>query len=117
MRDTLAFTMLPEEPKTLAAVYVNDMGRAQWEQPEPDTWIDATTAWFVVDSIRRGGMGAPEAVPFLDKLRAERFAAEKGGRVVTLEDIPREYVLGSSATEDTAGAGHENSAGSSHNNH
>ncbi len=33
-RDTLAFTMLPEEPKTIAAIYVSDMGKApSWEEP------------------------------------------------------------------------------------
>ena len=37
VRDTIAFTMLPEEPKNIAAIYVNDMGRASWGRPEPDT--------------------------------------------------------------------------------
>ncbi len=33
-RDTIAFTMLAEEAKTLRAIYVSDMGRAEsWDQP------------------------------------------------------------------------------------
>ena len=55
VRDTIVFTMLPEEPKNIAAVYVNDMGRASWDRPEPGTWIDARQAWFVIGSDRVGG--------------------------------------------------------------
>ena len=62
VRDTIAFTLLPEEPKNIVAIYVNDMGRASWEAPEPETWIEARGAWYVIESSRRGGMGAPEAV-------------------------------------------------------
>ena len=35
VRDTIAFTLLPEEPKNIAAIYVNDMGRASWASPPP----------------------------------------------------------------------------------
>lgn len=40
-RDAIAFTLLPEEPKQIMAIYVNDMGKANWDRPEPGTWIDA----------------------------------------------------------------------------
>jgi copper chaperone NosL len=79
VRDTIAFTRLPEEPRDIAAIYVNDMGRARnWAQPEPGTWIDARKAWFVIDSDVRGGMGAPEAVPFSDPAAAQAFQAHRG---------------------------------------
>ncbi len=95
VRDTIAFTRLPEEPRDIAAIYVNDMGRAKdWAQPEPGTWTDARNAWFVVDSDARGGMGAPEAVPFADKAAAEAFQAQHRGRVLRLSEIPDSYVLG-----------------------
>lgn len=95
VRDTIAFTRLPEEPRDIAAIYVNDMGRARnWAQPEPGTWIDARKAWFVIDSDVRGGMGAPEAVPFSDPAAAEAFQAQHRGRVVQLADVPDSYVLG-----------------------
>ena len=65
VRDTVSFLRLPEEARDIAAVYVNDMGKAaNWEDPEDGTWIDAREAWFVIESDRRGGMGAPEIVPF-----------------------------------------------------
>lgn len=95
VRDTIAFTRLPDEPRDITAIYVNDMGRAtNWEQPEPGTWIDAREAWFVIGSERRGGMGAPEAVPFSDAAAAEAFRARYHGRVVRLAEIPDDYVIG-----------------------
>lgn len=95
VRDTLAFLRLPEEPRDVVAVYVNDMGRAQrWDQPAPGAWVDPRKAWFVIDSAMRGGMGAPEAVPFAERAAAESFQARHQGRVVRLADIPDAYVLG-----------------------
>lgn len=95
VRDTIAFLRLPEEPKDIAAVYVNDMALASnWDQPEPGSWVDARQAWFVMESTMQGGMGAPEAVPFSTKPAAEDFREQHGGRVVRLDDIPDDYVLG-----------------------
>ena len=95
VRDTIAFTRLPEEPRDITAIYVNDMARArQWAQPEPGSWVEARQAWFVIDSDLRGGMGAPEAVPFSDPAAAEAFGKLHHGRVLRLADIPDAYVLG-----------------------
>jgi len=94
VRDTVAFTMLPGEPRNIAAIYVNDMGRASWEQPEPDTWIDAREAWYVVGSGRTGGMGAPETVPFAERDAADGFARAHGGSVARFAEIPEDAVLG-----------------------
>ncbi|HEX6361616.1 MAG TPA: nitrous oxide reductase accessory protein NosL, partial [Albitalea sp.] len=50
VRDTIAFTRLPEEPRDVTAIYVSDMARAkQWRQPEPGAWVEARQAWFVLD--------------------------------------------------------------------
>jgi copper chaperone NosL len=101
VRDTIAFTRLPEEPKNIAAIYVNDMGVAQnWRQPEPGTWTEARDAWFLIYSDRRGGMGAPEAVPFSDKAAAEAFRIAHGGQIVRFDDIPQDYVLGPVELDD-----------------
>ncbi len=93
-RDAIAFTMLPGEAKDIAAIYVNDMALASWESPEPGTWMDARAAWYVIDSARVGGMGAPEAVPFSIKTSAEAFAKEYGGRVLAFEHVPEDFILG-----------------------
>ncbi len=95
VRDTVAFTMLPEESKDIAAIYVNDMAQAtNWNQPEAGSWISASEAVYVVGSDRVGGMGAPEPVPFGDRASADAFAGKYGGRTVAFTDIPRNMVLG-----------------------
>ena len=94
VRDAIAFTMLPDEPKNITAIYVNDMSRANWNVPEPGTWIDARAAWYVIDSTRLGGMGAPEAAPFSDEASAKAFAAAFGGRVMAFKDVPADFILG-----------------------
>lgn len=95
VRDTLAFTLLPEEPKSFAAIYVNDMAKAEtWTQPEAGAWVEARSAVFVVGSDARGGMGAPEAVPFSEREAAERFKAEHGGLIHAFGQIPEDFILG-----------------------
>jgi copper chaperone NosL len=130
VHDAVAFTMLPEEPKDIAAIYVNDMARAKnWDQPEPGTWIDAKKALFVIGSNLKGGMGSDEAIPFSDRSAADEFAARNGGRVVAFGDIPRSYVLsegdataasadpqGSARAAETEHAGHSG-AGAPHGGH
>ena len=93
IRDTLAFTALPGEPKNIAAIYVTDIGRASWDKPEPGTWVNAHLAWYVVNSDRTGGMGAPEIVPFSRKADAARFVSEHGGEIIDFDSISREELL------------------------
>lgn len=103
VRDTIAFTMLPDEPKDILAIYVSDMGKAKsWDQPGADNWVEARKALFVIGSRVKGGMGGDEAVPFSDRALAEKFAAENGGRIVALADVPRDYVLASGGTTGEA---------------
>lgn len=112
VRDAVAFTLSPEEPKNIAVIYVNDMDKAEsWDQPGTDNWIEADRAWFVIGSTQAGGMGAPEAIPFGSEAGAEQFTASSGGAIVRFNDIPADYVLGSvdvtSAAHPQAGSGHE----------
>ena len=100
VRDAIAFTRLPDEPHDIVAFYVHDMARAKsWDHPGDEAWMDAKTADYVIGSDRRGGMGAPEAIPFSSREAAERFVAGHGGRIVRLDGIPRDYVLGSGEEE------------------
>jgi len=71
VRDTLAFTRLPGEPKNIAALYVNDMGR----------------------------MGAPEVVPFAEREAAGAFAARHGGTVLDFSSVPDDAVIGAVVAE------------------
>lgn len=111
-RDTIAFTMLPDEPKDLRGIYVTDMGKAEsWDQPGNGAWTDARAALYVIGSQRRGGMGQMEAVPFADRAKAEAFAKENGGQVVAFADIPRDYILG---TDTPAMAGQTSAPAEGH---
>jgi len=102
-RDTIAFTMLPEEPKSIGAIYVSDMAKApNWEEPGAENWVDAHKAFFVIESAAVGGMGAQEAVPFSTQEAAKEFVAEKGGRIVRFAEMPEAYVLGDQAPHDEA---------------
>ena len=103
-RDAFSYTMLDEEAKDVRAVYVSDMGKApSWEKPGVDNWIEARSALFVIESRRQGGMGAPETIPFSDRVAAEKFVADNGGRIVAFAEVPQDYVLGSEPTADASG--------------
>lgn len=114
-RDAVAFTLMPDEPRDIRAVYVSDMARAEsWDAPGATNWVEVSKAWFVIDSRLRGGMGAPETVPFGERSAAEAFTERNGGRVVRLAEIPHDYVLGgpaepvraTGATDGSAAHGH-----------
>lgn len=98
VRDGIAFMRLPEETRKVAALYVTDVGRADWNAPEPGTWIEVGEAWYVVGSRRRGGMGAPELVPFSKREDAVAFSSTHGGQVMALADVPDDAVLGAVST-------------------
>jgi copper chaperone NosL len=103
VRDTIAFTMLPDEAKDIQAIYVSDMGKApSWDKPGADNWVEARKALFVIGSQLKGGMGGDEAVPFSDRSAAEKFVADNGGRIVAFDQVPRDYVLASGDKADAA---------------
>ncbi len=107
VRDAVAFTRLPEEPKDYVAIYVNDMGKAEsWTAPGADNWIDVTDAWFVIGSRQAGGMGAPEAIPFGTRQGADVFVTEHGGAIMRFADIPSDYVLSPVVAEEPAAMSH-----------
>jgi copper chaperone NosL len=95
VRDVVAYMRMPEQSHSIAAVWVNDMGAAgaSWVAPGPDNWINAEEAVYVVGAAIKGGMGAPELVPFSDPARAAAFAQRNGGQVMTLGQIPDDAVL------------------------
>lgn len=94
VRDTFAFTMLPEEPKEVRAIYVTDLGRAaDPANPDLTAWVEARKAWYVLGSRFRGGMGASEPAPFAAEEAARTFAAVHGGRVVRFAEVPDTAIL------------------------
>ncbi|MBU9697671.1 nitrous oxide reductase accessory protein NosL [Rhodobacteraceae bacterium HSP-20] len=93
--DAIAYARLPERDHKILAIWVNDMGApaATWEEPGRMNWTGAETALYVIGSSRTGGMGAAELVPFADRSRALAFAADYGGTVVTLDQVPDDAVI------------------------
>lgn len=58
---------------------------------DPETFIKAESATFVVESDIRGAMGA-ELLPFGEHEAAESFAERNGGQVVAAEELTQEVV-------------------------
>lgn len=80
----------PEQVRKVMAVYVQDMGKADWEQPRGN-WIDARAGFFVLGSKRHGSMG-PTIGSFAQELDAKKFVERWGGRVLRYDEIKPEMV-------------------------
>ena len=80
----------PEQIRVVTAAWVQDMGRADWEQPRGH-WIEARRAFYVRGSRRHGSMG-PTLASFSLEAEARRFAAEHGGTVLRFDEIKPEMV-------------------------
>lgn len=75
----------PEQQKRVTALYVQDMGRADWDHPIAD-WIDAKTAYYVQGSKLRGSMG-PTFVSFAEEAKAKVFMEKHGGKLYRFHEI------------------------------
>ncbi|MBP2315921.1 nitrous oxide reductase accessory protein NosL [Azospirillum soli] len=121
VRDTFAFTMLPEEPKEIRAIYVTDMGKSPDPQkPDLSVWVEARKAWYVLNSRQRGGMGDAEPFPFAEEAAARSFAAANGGTVKRFADVKEDEILTPQTAseehgeQDGHGSGHGNGHGGGH---
>jgi len=113
VRDMFAFTMLPGESRTIRALYVSDTGAApSFDKPDPEVWVLAREAHYVLGSGRSGGMGQEEAVPFAEREAAEAFARRHGGRVVGFDEVPADWVFAAPADDARPDISHH-SGGSS----
>ena len=88
--EVLNTLMHPEEVRKITAVYVQDMGKADWDHPEGH-WIDARTAIYVEGSSRLGSMG-PTFGSFSNEEDAKAFIAKYGGKLLHMKDITPEMV-------------------------
>ena len=86
--------------RAIKAVYVQDMGKADWEHPQGH-WIDAKTAFYIMGSKRKGSMG-PTIASFAQEADATKFAAEQGGKLLRFGEIKPDMVdLSGGALHDT----------------
>jgi copper chaperone NosL len=75
----------PDRPRNIWAIYVHDMGRADWDHPK-SYWIDAKKAFYVYGGDKMGPMGEA-LVPFSDLKDAEDYVKDHGGKIVRFDDI------------------------------
>lgn len=88
--ELLSIYLRPEQQKRIAAVFTQDMAKADWTTPAGN-WIDARSAYYVFGSDMQGSMG-PTAASFARAEDAQAFARQHGGKVVRLADITLEMV-------------------------
>lgn len=81
----------PETVRQVRAIYVQDMGAADWDAPQGH-WVDARSAWYVHGSSRHGAMG-PAIAAFATEQGAQKFAAEFGGTVAAFDEIRADQVV------------------------
>lgn len=80
----------PEQPRQVRAVFVQDMGRADWDRPRGH-WFDARGGLYVVGSKRHGSMG-PTIASFREEKDARDFVGEYGGKVLRFAEVRPEMV-------------------------
>ncbi len=86
--EIFAMVLRPEQVRHIEAVYTQDMGRADWNDPR-DNWIDAKSAYYVWGGRLKGSMG-PTFAAFARREDAEKFSREQGGRVLQFSEVTPE---------------------------
>jgi copper chaperone NosL len=77
--------LAPEQKRPVAATFVQDMGKTDWDHPSAN-WIPAKSAYYVVGSKKRGSMG-PTFGSFSSMQDAEKFVTMEGGKILRFEQI------------------------------
>jgi copper chaperone NosL len=85
LMELFSAVLAPEQKRPVAALFVQDMGKTDWDHPSAN-WIDAKTAVYVTGSKKRGSMG-PTFGSFSSTQDAETFAKKEGGKVLRFEQI------------------------------
>ena len=75
--DMFTFYLQPDRPKNISAVFVNDMGKADWFHPE---------AHYVLGGDVMGPMGEA-LVPFSELSVARSYVEDHGGKVARFDDV------------------------------
>lgn len=100
LMELFATLLAPEQKRPVAGMFVQDMGKADWTQPEGH-WIDAKSALYVVGSKKHGSMG-PTFASFASMQDAEAFVKNEGGSIQRFEQITLDMV-----NQHAPGASHD----------
>lgn len=99
LMELFSVVLMPEQKRHVAALFVQDMGKADWAHPEAH-WIDAKTAFYVAGSRKAGSMG-PTFGAFSSSQDAEAFVQKEGGKVLRFDQITPDMVnMGGGAAHD-----------------
>ena len=104
LTELFSVILMPEHKRAVAAMYVQDMGKTEWEHPQGN-WIDAKTAFYVVGSRKHGSMG-PTFGSFSSMQDAEAFAQKEGGKVLRFEQIGADMIGKGSSAHTMSHDGH-----------
>lgn len=98
--ELFSMLLVPEQKRSVTAVFVQDMGKTPWKQPVGN-WIDAKTAIYVAGSKKTGSMGATFG-SFSSMQDAEDFVEKEGGKIFRFEQITSETLkMSGDAAHDT----------------
>lgn len=104
LMELFTVVLLPEQKRRIAGMFVQDMGKADWDHPEGH-WIAAKSAFYVVGGKKRGSMG-PTFGSFSSEQDAAAFAKKEGGKVMPFEQIKPEMVSMAGGAMHDATMGH-----------
>jgi copper chaperone NosL len=99
--EMIGWWLQPENRHLTATLYVHDMGRSVWDQPDDDHLIDASSAYYVAGTQLKGAMGVVLA-SFADEQAARKLAAIQGGRVLRFEEIDQAVLQMDTAMDEGA---------------
>ncbi|MGI2260439.1 nitrous oxide reductase accessory protein NosL [Shewanella sp. GXUN23E] len=91
VRDMFNFVRQKDSQRQIAALYVHDAGKTNWENPADTAFIDAEKAYYVFNSSRKAAMGSAIA-PFSQLSDARAFINQYGGEIVSYENITLELL-------------------------
>jgi len=87
-RDMFSYYLDPENKRNVSQMLVHDMSKMPWGSNSINDkyFIDAKSAWYVVNSEKTGAMGKTLASFSLSN-DAQAFATEFGGKVLSFQDV------------------------------
>lgn len=92
-RDMLSYYFDPENQHQVQSMFVHDMAKSEWNQPDDNHLIDARSAFYVAGSELEGAMG-PTLASFAQQADAQAFAQRFGGRVIAFAQLTASDVQG-----------------------
>lgn len=108
--EMLGWWLQPENQLLDAKLYVHDMARSTWEQPDDNHLIDATQAFYVTGIPLKGAMGTVLAT-FANEQDAQKLAQKHGGKVLRLAQIDQALLQQATYSQPDASADPHGHAG------